>query len=38
MLMMAFVGNLDNTATVLWLSSLDEARFENETEAIVYYL
>lgn len=38
MLMMVFVGNLDNIVIVLWFSLLDEVRFENEIEVIVYYL
>lgn len=38
MLMRSFLGNLDNTAAIFELNSLDEAGFENETEAIGYYL
>ena len=38
MFMMSFLGKLDNTATIFWLSSLNEAGFQNETEAMVYYL
>ena len=34
MLVMSFLGNLENTAAIFWLNLLDEAGFENETEVI----